>query len=1534
MRLNHQQGDRQIDRQLQQTPIAIIGMAAIFPKARNLEEYWQNIMGKVDCISDVPPSRWNIEDYYDSDPRAPDKTYCKRGGFIPQIDFNPMEFGIPPNLLEVTDVSQLLSLVVAKQAMEDAGYPQERNFDRERVGVILGVAVGRQLGVPLGSRLQYPIWEKVLKSSGISEEDTQKIIDKIKSAYVNWEENAFPGMLANVVAGRIANRLDLGGTNCTIDAACASSLAAFKMAVSELTEHRADMMITGGVDTDNSAVAYLCFSKTPALSLKQQTRPFDIDSDGMMLGEGLGMMVLKRLADAEKDGDRIYAVIKGIGTSSDGRYKSIYAPRPEGQVRALRRAYEEAGLSPDSVQLLEAHGTGTLAGDPAEFAAVKEVFGENNPREQHIALGSVKSQIGHTKAAAGAASLIKTALALHQKVLPPTINISQPNPKLKIDETPFYLNTEARPWIRDRDGAPRRAGVSSFGFGGTNFHVVLEEYLSQSQEIGRIHRTPQTVLLFAETPEALKNKCEVLLQQLQAETAAKVYGELVEACQVLAIPLNESRVGFVAESIADAIKKLETTVKLLETPSGETWEHPSGIYYRQSGLNLAGKVVALFSGQGSQYLEMGRELTLNFPQMHHAYEELDSLLRKDGLRPVSEVVFPIPAFDEEQKTLQRKELQRTEYAQPAIGAFSLGLYRILHQAGFKPDFAAGHSFGELTALWAAGVLGDRDYCLLVKARGQAMAIPPNLAGSVGTMMAVTGEIGQLEVILQDFPKVTIANFNSPKQVVLAGDKPDIAKLQPILEKQGLSVAVLPVSAAFHTERVAYAQKPFALAIDAVHFQPPKIPVYTNITAQPYSSDPKSIQSLLKEHLLDRVRFKEQIESIYGHGGYCFVEFGPRRTLTTFVKDILGDRPHLAIALNATSTKSSDRQLREAVVQLQVAGLPLKNLDPDRVRPKIPETPNKKGLTYTLDGANYVSEKTKMAFEKALEDGQKVQIAPKEAIASPPDTTAAPVETMVSQQDKHLQPTEALISKNGHNPHPEFTQVREDEINFSSPREEAACNSVIQSHSVVDRTEPANAPVELMRTQPMPESSIDYPRMLESLEYSLAQFNQHQKETLQVHGQYLNHQMEYAKIFYHLMQQQNSLLANVNAADRDPATKSAILQSLERSMNQFQEHQAETLRVHERSLTYQAEYAKHFIQLTQQQYGLMIEGTSSRDRETATVDITYTPETRSESAAVAPVAHPTEPAVERQMTQNGQKTDADIQKSAIEVKPGIESSNETQAEERAPASTAPMASVEVKTAIEDKPVPETIPPKPQDMGVASSATSIDVRGISRTLLTIVSDKTGYPPEMLELDMDMEADLGIDSIKRVEILGAMQEQFPDAPQVNPEEIGELRTLGQIIERIEAFSAGISQVRPLAIAPTVEAPLLEIETVLVSEAQIVTDNNKQAEPLAESALVNSVDIAAVSETLLAIVSEKTGYPPEMLELDMDMEADLGIDSIKRVEILGAMAEQFPDAPPINPEELAELRTLGQIIDYMKQQSAEKKSLSMTASLDNSPT
>ncbi len=1336
--------DSRLGSRMQKTPIAVIGMACLFPQARNAREFWDNIVNKRDSITDVPSNRWDVNDYYDPDPKVPDKTYCKRGGFLPEIDFDPMEFGMPPNILEVTDVSQMLSLVVAKAALEDARYGDSSDFDRDRIGIVLGVGGGQKLITPLTTRLQYPVWKKVLTKSGITEEDAEIIVDKIRKAYVPWEENSFPGMLGNVIAGRIANRLNLGGTNCVVDAACASSLTALKMAVSELLEYRSDIMLAGGVDTDNSIFMYMCFSKTPAFTDRELSEPFDIDSSGMMIGEGIGIVTLKRLEDAERDKDRIYAVIRGIGTSSDGRSSSIYNPRPEGQVKALRRAYEDAGIHPSTVGLVEAHGTGTKAGDPAEVKALKDFFGEENRRKQHIALGSVKSQIGHTKAAAGSAGFIKAVMALHHKILPPTINVKEPNPKFELDDSPFYVNTETRPWIHTEDDLPRRAAVSSFGFGGTNFHVVLEEYQKKATGPYRVYGVPHSFLFSAANPEALRKECGRVLHELGSEDAEKRHQELVASCKASEVPHEAARIGFVSESLEETRNRLKLALESLEKRGEEeSWSLPKGIYYRKGGMDLAGKVVALFSGQGSQYLEMGKEVACNFPTLLDAYREMDRLFVEDGRIPLSEAVFPRPVFDGGQRKVDEEQLRNTEFAQPAIGVLSSGLFKILAEAGFKPDLVAGHSFGELTALWAAQALSDEDFFALARARGRAMAAPEDPGFDAGSMLAVIGDVEAIRKEVAKDPAVSVANLNSKQEVVLAGPTEALAAVQKRLKEKGYRVVPLPVSAAFHTPLVGHAQKPFAKAIRAAKFRSPQCPVYSNTTGLPYGEDPKAMQKRLAEHILNPVLFKEEIENMYEDGGRLFVEFGPRGILTKLVGNILEGKPHTAVALNASPKRSSDRQLRQAVVELRVAGLALRDIDPYRAEEPIADRKDRGPATVTLTGSNYVSEKTQKAFLDALHDGHQI---------------AASVNGMPASE-----PPRGV--EGGVTPRP---------------------------------------------VSPGPKPATETERTLESLDKGLDLFFKHQGETLQVHEQYLNHHLEYTRTFYDLMRQQASLVGSGSSGTR--------VEGLERSMAGFHNHQGETLRVHEQYLQSQAEVSKSAIEVLREQSSL----------------VTGRPPAPIRSSAVSAAVPSSAPVVLKTET----------------------------------AGVPPVR----------EPEPVAVP-APSGPGIAA---------LTESMLQVVSEKTGYPVEMLELDMEMEADLGIDSIKRVEILGTMMDLYPDLPEMNPEELAELKTLGQIVEHMQSClpsGGGAPQAAP--------AP---------------------ASPEAEAAAPVGPGIAALTESMLQVVSEKTGYPVEMLELDMEMEADLGIDSIKRVEILGTMMDLYSDLPEMNPEELAELKTLGQIVGHME--------------------
>lgn len=1365
---------------LRDIPIAIIGMSTLFPDAKNIMDYWDNIVREVDCIRDVPPSRWNIEDYYDPDPTKEDKTYCKRGGFIPDIDFDPMEFGLPPNILEVTDIHQLLSLVLAKEVMRDGGYDNPSDELRENTGVILGVGGGQKLMIPLISRLQYPIWERVLKNVGLSEQDTRNIVEKIKKAYVGWEENSFPGALGNVIAGRIANRLDLGGTNSVVDAACASSLSGIRMAVSELLEYRADMMISGGVDSDNSPYMYLCFSKTQAFTANEKSTPFSAESDGMIMGEGMGMFLLKRLEDAEKDNDRIYAVIKGMGSSSDGRFKSIYAPRPKGQHMALERAYRDSGIEPSAVSMIEGHGTGTEAGDVAEITALKEFFLKHDHKKQHIALGSVKSQIGHTKNAAGAAGLSKVALALYHKILPATINIAEPNQQLELETSPFYLNTETRPWICATDDLPRRAGLSAFGFGGTNFHFILEEYQNYPTGPYRLQKVVQPYILHAGSPEALAGVCEDILQEISRTENDDEYRLLSRSNNPESIPADRSRLGFTAKSNDEVIERLETAIKKLQqSPDEEEWSLRNGIHYRKKGMDPTGKVVALFAGQGSPYLNMGKELVCNFPPLMKNQAEMDDLFKKDSLEPLSKIVYPIPVFDKAEKKQQEKQLQLTQNAQPAIGVFSAGLYQLLRQAGFKPDFTAGHSFGELTALWAAEVINDEDYFKLAKARGKAMAAPDDPDFDAGSMLAVMGDVENLEEDLVDFPEVTIANNNSRNQVVVAGPKADIENAKNKL-KEKYKVIQLGVSAAFHTKLVGHAQKPFAEEIESVTFRKPKCRVFSNATAKPYPQTPKSIRSMLQDHILNSVQFKKEIENIYDSGGYVFIEFGPQSILSRLVGNILEGKPHISIAMNANSKRDSDVQFRDAVVQLKVSGLSLKNVDPYEKTAVVPEK-KKAAMTLKIGGSNYVSEKTRREFEEALQDGYKVTAAAnRQQQADIPQTPEKEMSTSEHREEKNESP-----------------QSRNENLGYS----------------------------------------------MQSLERGLANFYNHQNETLRIHEQFLNNQSEYSRSFFQIMQQQAQSGMNT------------IPPEVSQSIAHFHSHQGETLRIHEQYLRHQTEYAKYSFELIRQQQSAL----------------------NGQPVSTGPAGEQAQPQPQAPVHYEPQ--------SAYTPPPMPKAPQ--------PAYTPPPVQPKPQPAYTPPPEPvaprSAAHPSPPETAAAQQPSGFSRESLVKTLLGVVAEKTGYQSEMLELSMDMEADLGIDSIKRVEILNGIQEEMPDLPQLNPEELAELRTLEQIIDYMERQTTGS------AASPAPPQP----------EPQPGARATASASP--------GPGKDQFVKVLLGVIAEKTGYQSEMLELDMDMEADLGIDSIKRVEILNGIQEKMPDLPQVNPEELAELRTLKQIADHM---------------------
>lgn len=653
--------------------IAIVGIGALFPGARDKSGLWSNIIAGRDLIGDVPLSHWDIDNHYDLDPQAPDKTYGKRGGFLDSMPWDPEAYGIAPESLVAMDSGQLLSLTVARELLRDLSYRPSERVDPGKISVILGLTSASELLLELGTSLQVSVWRQALQENGIIGESADAICEKWREAFVPLREESYGGMLGHGVAGQVARLIGALGNQCVVDGACASSLSALHLAAMELQTGRADFVVSGGVDTMNDLPMFMCFSKTPALSASGDARPFSAASDGTILGEGIGLFALRRLEDAERDGDKIYAVIQGIGTSSDGKGKSVYAPSAVGQIGAMQGAYEMAGYGPQTVGLMEAHGTGTSVGDVVEFEALTSVFSGSCHRTGWCALGSIKSQIGHTKGAAGAAALIKVVLALHHKVLPPTIKVDEPNPKLGLAHSPFYLNTQATPWFTPSENAPRRAALSAFGFGGVNVHVTVEEYTKQSGP--RVYPSEWVLLVLeADGLDKLIGHCTQVQVELSGESSLPCIAMRLQSAYTGKL---HYRVAVTAFGINDAKAKLAAAIDALKTSAEGTPVRIGGAVFFDVGqvpVNVQFRRVE----EGRAYPRMGSDLAIVFEEAMSVWERLDAVAGN-----ILEALYPRPFIDEVQ------ELPDV-LSSAAIDALSSAQLAVLSKFGISPHEEKAH----------------------------------------------------------------------------------------------------------------------------------------------------------------------------------------------------------------------------------------------------------------------------------------------------------------------------------------------------------------------------------------------------------------------------------------------------------------------------------------------------------------------------------------------------------------------------------------------------------------------------------------------------------------------------------------------------------------------------------------------------------------------------------------------------------------------------------------------------------------------------
>ncbi|MGE7433924.1 beta-ketoacyl synthase N-terminal-like domain-containing protein [Kitasatospora sp. NPDC001175] len=866
-------------------------MAVLLPGAPDLAAYWRNLVEGVDAITDVPEGRWDVA-YYDpaaaGGPATADRLYCRRGGFVDGLaQVQPTRFGLMPSSVPGTEPDQLIALQVAAAAIEDAGGP-DRLPDRDRVGVVLGRGGYLTPGlVRLDQRVRSA--HQLVRTLGeLIPELTPGQLDQVRTAFTDRlgperPESAI-GLVPNLAASRLANRLDLRGPAYTVDAACASSLVAVDQAIGELASGRCDLVLAGGVHHCHDVTLWSVFAQLRALSPSQRIRPFHRGADGILIGEGTGVVVLKRLTDAERDGDRVYAVIRGTGVASDGRTAGLANPDPGGQSRAVRAAWQAAGLdpaAPGAIGLLEAHGTATPAGDAAELATLAEVFGPAQVGGERAVLGSVKSMIGHTMPAAGVAGLVKAALAVHHGMLLPTLHCEDPHPALAA--TRFRTVATARSW--ETAGQPRRAAVNAFGFGGINAHVVLEQAPGGGPAPSPAPPRPSATVT---EPERVLRLAADGPGQLAALLAADDRTVLAAGLPERAVPAPRCRL-----AIVDPTPK-RLALARRAVARGRAWHGRNDVWFAPEpllgeGAAARGRVAFLFPGLEGEFA----------PRVDDVAEH-----------------FALPRPDLTAGGAGRTD-RVGDIGRHGVGVVGVGrlLDTALRRLGVTPDAVAGHSVGEWTAMIAGGLFAGTEVdSFLSSFDPDALRVPGLAFAALGA--SAERVLGALESV-DGLSEVVLSHDNAPQQSIVCGPEEPVERLVRWFRARGVLGQVLPFRSGFHTPMLSPYLEPIRQSAERFTLHRPTVPVWSGTTAAPFPTRQDEIRALFVRHLLEPVRFRRLVEALYADGFRAFVQVGTGQ-LGSLVGDTLHGRDHLVVAANAPH-RPGISQLRCAAAALWSIG---------------------------------------------------------------------------------------------------------------------------------------------------------------------------------------------------------------------------------------------------------------------------------------------------------------------------------------------------------------------------------------------------------------------------------------------------------------------------------------------------------------------------------------------------------------------------------------------------------------------------------------
>jgi acyl transferase domain-containing protein/phosphopantetheinyl transferase len=946
--------------------IAVVGMACVFPKAANVRQFWSNLVNGVDAIDRPPPGRWQDRRNFDLPPDHEAFLPSNRGGFLPtELPFDPLPFGVLPNLARHGDPDQFLMLHVIDAALRDARIAEDSPL-RKRTDVIIGRG-GYLSGKLVEKTLRAELFDTVLELLDRRYPDLvgprrREMEDYLRSTLTPPAADNVSTAVANITASRAANRLNLRGAAYTVDAACASSLLAVEQAVWRLRTQQCDAAVAAGVFLNLSPTFLHVFVSLGALSPSGMMRPFDRRADGLLAGEGGGAVILKRLADAVRDGNEIYAVIKGVGSASDGREVDVLAPSSAGQVYALENAYTDAGIDRDSIGYLELHGTGTVLGDLTELATVKSFFGTVREPATVGAMGSVKSMIGHCMPAAGIAAFIKTALALSNKILPPSLHCEQPHPELA--DAPFYLITQTRPWVHNPSPGPRRAGVNAFGFGGINAHVVLEEVSSDFGERGRVSapsaafsgrlRDPARRVLPRPIETGLQRASELLVFSAESEAALRqqlrrldhflTFDETEPSLADLAWTLSRSvpshhpvKLALVCDDLAHLRRLLD---RCLAAGSFASVEDAEEIYYTEDACSPRGKIAFIFPGMGfpgliGNYPDHLLELALHYPKVRAEFDGFEDRDRHpDDKVPTSAIFSPPASLPEEYRRQLKARLappKSDEYrdAAPApheryLAAMGVTLsnwasWVLLRKFDIPVDMIAGQSQGEMAALCAAGISDFHDI-----APGFWKVLNVDARDAVGRQLAFAwASEEKVAALLAEEPDAHLAIHMSPNAIVLGGERASLLRIAEKLRREEILVQLLPYPP-IHTPCLSHLRRELVqqLADENVELHKPQIALYSSITSERYPDDAAGIRETLLMNVDRPLRVWQTVRRMYEDGARIFVQVGGGH-MAAHLQTLLPEGAEAVTVAVDVDTRNPLTQLNHLCAGLFRAGVPLR-----------------------------------------------------------------------------------------------------------------------------------------------------------------------------------------------------------------------------------------------------------------------------------------------------------------------------------------------------------------------------------------------------------------------------------------------------------------------------------------------------------------------------------------------------------------------------------------------------------------------------------